>query len=353
MTTMMEEILQQPAVLSGLRKYYSSPGAIPNKRLRKLVRHWPPVVVFTGMGSSLFAAYPAQAYLTARGIQAVVWETAELLHHHLQFLQPGTLLVVVSQSGETVEIVRLLDGLPKKLGLVGVVNVEASTLARRSSLLLPMMAGHQSSVSTKTYMCSVAVLMFLAFAIAGESSGALIQALMRAIEAQERILDDADSVTEPTAEFFDHPPYVALMSRGSDLATAYQGALTLKEVPRLAAEAISAAQFRHGPIEIINPAHRYAIFARQGQRGQRTKTGKLLVGLAHDILAQGGRVLLLTDLSVEPAPNIRLLRVEPLRLGLGTLVDTLYIQLLAHELALRAGLDPGKFWIAEEVTRVE
>src|SRR5579864_9665301 len=109
MSTMMDDILQQPAVLADVRKYYSSPGAIPVRSLRKLVSKWPPVVVFTGMGSSLFAAYPAQAYLTSLGIRALVWETAELVHHHLKVLRPDALLVVVSQSGETVEIRRLLE----------------------------------------------------------------------------------------------------------------------------------------------------------------------------------------------------------------------------------------------------
>ena len=250
MTEMMEEVFQQPAALAGLRKYYASPGAIPARRLRQLVKRWPPLVVFTGMGSSLFAAYPAQAYLSARGIRAFVWETAELLHHHLRILGPDTLLVVVSQSGETVEVTRLLNRLPEEMAIAAVVNVEASTLARRGKLLLPMMAGHQSTVSTKTYMCSVAVLTYLAVAIAGDSPRSLTQALLRAIEAQERILERAEAISEPTAEFFDNPPYVALMSRGADLASAYQGSLTLKEVARVGAEAISAAQFRHGPIEI-------------------------------------------------------------------------------------------------------
>jgi len=353
MTTMMEEVFEQPAALAGLRKYYSSPGAVPAKALRKLVSRWPPLVVFTGMGSSLFAAYPAQAYLSSQGIRAFVWETAELLHHHLKILRPDTLLVAVSQSGETVEITQLLDRLPEKMGLAAVVNVEASTLARRGKLLLPMMAGQQSTVSTKTYMASVAVLMYLAAAIAGESPRAVTQALIRAIEAQERILERAEAIAEPTAEFFDQPPYVALMSRGADLASAYQGSLTLKEVVRLGAEAISAAQFRHGPIEIVSPLHRYVIFARQGQRGQRNKTAKFLIRLAEDIRSHRGRVLLLTDAPFEDVPDVKLIRVEPLRLFLGTLVDTLHIQLLAHDLALRAGLEPGKFWIAEGVTREE
>jgi glucosamine--fructose-6-phosphate aminotransferase (isomerizing) len=148
-------------------------------------------------------------------------------------------------------------------------------------------------------------------------------------------------------EFFDQPPYVAVMSRGADLSTAYQGALTLKEVVRLAAEPMSAAQFRHGPIEIINPSHRYLVVARQG------KTAKLLLRLVDDICKESGRVMLFTDIPSKPSPNVRPVRVEPLRLGLGTLVDSIYIQLLAHEAALRAGLEPGKFEIAESVTRRE
>jgi len=353
MSQMMEEIVQQPAAVAAVRKFYTSPGAIPLKTLRKLVRHWPPTVVFTGMGSSLNAALPAQAFLTAHGIRTLVWETAELLHHHMKALQPDTLLIAVSQSGETVEIVRLLDHLGKRRRVVAVANVEASTLARRASLLLPMLAGKQTSVSTKTYSCAVTVLMYLAFAIARQSQRSLTESLMHAIEAQEQILEEHDVLTSPTLEFFDDPPYVALMSRGADLASVYQGALMFKEVARLAAEPISAAQFRHGPIEIINPAHRYIIFARQGLKKGSARTAKLLLRLARDIQAHGGKVLLLTDEPFDVIPNTRLIPVEPLRWCLGTLVDVLHMQLLVHDLALRAGREPGEFWIADGVTRTE
>ena len=347
MTELFEEISQQPAALSGLRKYYASPGAIPNKALRRLVSHWPPTVVFSGMGSSLNAAYPAQAYLTAHGIRALVWETAELVHHHLKVLGPDTLLVVVSQSGETVETLRLIESLPARKRILAVTNVEASPLAKRGQLLLPLMAGWQAAVSTKTYTCSVAVLMYLAFAIVGTPPRALTQEVMRAVDAEEKILERYDELMPPVVEFFGRPPYAALMSRGADLATACQGALTLKEVMRLAAEAISAAQFRHGPIEIINPSHRYLIFARRGS------TAKLLLKLADDIGKASGRVLLFTDMPSRDFTNVRIVRVAPLGLGLGTLADIIYIQLLAHDAALRAGFQPGKFEIAEKVTRHE
>lgn len=347
MTELLEEISQQPAVLSGLRKFYASPGAIPAKALRGLPASWPPTVVFTGMGSSLFAAYPAQAFLTEHGMRALVWETAELVHHHLKVLRPDTLLVVVSQSGQTAEVLRLIESLPARTRVLAVTNVEASRLARSASLLLPMMAGRQALLSTKTYTCSVAVLMYLAFALAGKAPGPLNQEVMRAVEAEEKILDRREVLLPPLVEFLNRPPYVALMSRGADLATAYQGAQMLKEVARLAAEPISAAQFRHGPMEIIDPSHRYILIARQG------KTGKLLLKLASDIRNSRGRVLLFTDLPYEDAANVLLVRVESQSLGLGTLVDNVYLQLLAHDAALRAGFQPGKFEIAEHVTRKE
>jgi glucosamine--fructose-6-phosphate aminotransferase (isomerizing) len=336
MTELLEEISQQPAALSGLRKFYASPGAIPAKCLRSLAPHWPPTVVFTGMGSSLFAAYPAQAYLTEHGVRALVWETAELVDHRLKVLRADTLLVVVSQSGQTAEVLRLLESLPAKARVLAVTNVEASPLAKRANLLLPLMAGDQGAVSTKTYTCSVAVLMYLAFAIVGKAPSPLTQEVMRAVQGQEKILERREVLMPPIEEFFNQPPYVALMSRGADLASAYQGAMMLKQVARLAAEPISAAQFRHGPMEIINPKHRYILFARQA------KTGKLLLKLASDIRKSSGRVLLFTDMPYDDPMNVRRVRVEPLRLGLGTLVDNIYMQLLAHDAALGAGLQPGE-----------
>jgi glucosamine--fructose-6-phosphate aminotransferase (isomerizing) len=346
MTTLMAEIAEQPAVLSGLRKFYTSPGAIPSKGLRTMVRDWPPTVVFTGMGSSMYAAYPAQAYLASQGIRALVWETGDLVDHHRKFFGPDTLLVVVSQSGETAEVLRLLGALPTKEGMVAVCNMETSALARRANLLLPMMAGRPAPVGTKTYTCAVAVLMYLAVAIARKPPHPLTQSLMHAIEAQEKIIDRHDELTPPTVEFFDKPNYIALLSRGADLASAYQGALLFKEVPKMGAEPMSAAQFRHGPMEIINPAHRYIIFARKGESKLKREADNGLLRLAGDIRKHGGRVLLYADLPFADLTNVRLIPVEPVRMGLGTLIDSVHIQLLVHDLALRAGLEPGCFRFA-------
>ena len=346
MTTLMEEIAQQPTVLSGLRKFYTSPGAIPSQALRPMVKHWPPTVVLTGMGSSMYAAYPAQAYLNSLGIRALIWETGELVDHHRKFLGADILLVVVSQSGETAEVLQLLGALPGKEGLVAICNMETSSLARRATLLLPMMAGRPAPVGTKTYTCAVAVLMYLAVAIARKPPHPLTQALMQAIENQEKIIERHHELIPSTVEFFNKPHYTALLSRGADLASVYQGALLFKEVAKMGAEPMSAAQFRHGPMEIIDPTHRYIIFARQSEIRPKRKADPGLFKLAEDIRKHGGRVLLYADLPFADVTNVWQVPVEPVRLGLGTLVDSVHIQLLVHELALRAGLEPGSFRFA-------
>ncbi len=352
----MEEILEQPAALAAVRKHYTGPGVIPESALGKIMGRRHNVVVFTGMGSSLYAALPAQAYLSSVGIRSVVWEAAELVRFHINFLGPETPLVAISQSGETVEILRLLKKLPKGKRIAALTNSDTSTLARRSDLVLPMLAGGQKSASTKTYTCAVAALMYLAFAMAGEAGNLLTKTLERAVAAQKRVLERRDALTPPGLEFFGEPPYVLLMSRGPDLSSVHQGALMFKEVARVGAEPMGAGQFRHGAMEIINPAHRYVVFARRnrfGRRGWETQTAALLLKLAQEIGSHGGRVLLLTDQDFAESTDIRVVEVEPLALGLGTLVDSVHIQLLVHDLAVRAGREPGKFWLSKPVTREE
>jgi hypothetical protein len=96
-------------------------------------------------------------------------------------------------------------------------------------------------------------------------------------------------------------------------------------------------------MEIIDPAHRYIIFSRQKEMGTKWKADPGLFNLVKDIRKHGGHVLLYADLPFADVTNVRHVPVEPVRLGLGTLIDSVHIQLLVHELALRAGLEPGSF----------
>src|SRR5687767_7256952 len=142
MSAFLKEIRDQPAALKRLRDFYTGPGAESLTNLRALVeRRGLSQVLISGMGSSLFAAYPALRYLGERGIPASMVETSELLHYHVAGVPPGAVLILVSQSGETIEVERLLQRVPARERLVAVTNVAGSTLGRAGAVTLPIEAG--------------------------------------------------------------------------------------------------------------------------------------------------------------------------------------------------------------------
>ena len=118
------------------------------------------ITVLTGMGSSFHALHPLHVRLIGRGIWSTLVETSELIHHQLELLGPGTLLVVVSQSGRSAETVRLLEA---KSGspVVGVTNTAGSPLATAADATVFTRAGEEASVSCKTYVAALLALAWL------------------------------------------------------------------------------------------------------------------------------------------------------------------------------------------------
>lgn len=351
MSAFLKEIRDQPAALRRMRDFYMGPGAEALVGLRKLVeRRGLTQVLFSGMGSSLFAAYPALRYLGERGIPASMVETSELLHYHVAGVPPGAVLILISQSGETIEIERLLQRVPARdHRLVAVTNVAGSTLGRAGAVTLPIEAGPQlTDVSARTYHNTVATLLLAAEAIAGGNE--LLARLAPAADAMATFLASDDSLGDALDTFVDVPTSATLLARGPSLATAYQAAFNLKEVARFSAEPMSAAQFRHGPIEVAAPGHLTVVFAPLGA------TFTLLRKLAEELLGFGTRVLFVTD-TQETLRHHRdgLLAVRHPHLDetLAPLVNLLPMQLFAQARARRLGLQAGHLGKASAVMRVE
>src|SRR5262249_16915119 len=117
--------------------------------------------ILTGMGSSLVACYPAFLRLLAAG-HAVTWiDLSELLHWGGAQIGADTLLGLVSQWGETVEAVRLLERFSIAGPILAVTNAPASTLARRATYVVPIYAGPEQTVATKSYVTSLLALFLL------------------------------------------------------------------------------------------------------------------------------------------------------------------------------------------------
>ncbi len=125
-------IAGQPASLRGVAGYQFGEGAAALGEAAQLLRGANRIVL-SGMGSSLFACLPLESYFNARGIAATAIDTSELLHYRHKICGKGTVVVLVSRSGETVEAVKLLAKLKGSGAVViGVTNEPGTTLERES-----------------------------------------------------------------------------------------------------------------------------------------------------------------------------------------------------------------------------
>jgi glutamine---fructose-6-phosphate transaminase (isomerizing) len=317
-------LVEQEAELARLRDAAASAGQL----------------LFTGMGSSYHACYAPVTALAARGIAATMVDSAELAHFRMPTLRPDTLLVCVSQSGESAELVRLVQALPagrERPTVAAITNGSANTLARAADIALDTRAGEEHGPSTMTFATALGVL----DAAFGDDAP-----FERAALELERVLFAPEEQANELAAWIDGRPTLALLGRGSARAAAEMGALTLKEAARFAAESLQTAQFRHGPLELAGPELAAILIATEDP------TRSLDMGLAEELSAAGAAVLVISQGGSAPH-DAHAVTVGPLRGGLAAAVATVPAQLLAWRLARSRGLSPGEFAVAAKVTTRE
>jgi glutamine---fructose-6-phosphate transaminase (isomerizing) len=309
-------------------------------------------LVFTGMGSSYDACYPVVTGLARAGAIAVMVDAAELVHFRRGMLGSRTLVVAVSQSGESAEVVRLareLRGAPDRPFLVGVTNGRQNTLAAVADVSLDTRAGQEIGPSTMTFAASLTVLAALGAVLASEEPDTATERLdgdaERTALAIERLLDD-DELPDRLADRLADRPAAVILGRGPARAASEMGALTLKEATGMAIESLQTAQFRHGPLELAGPDLAAIVIATERE------TLDLDLGLAGELVAAGSAVLVIT--AGEPGVEGALLvDVGDLRGPLAPVASVVPAQLLAWRLASLRGRRPGAYERASKVTTVE
>lgn len=341
----MRDVLDQPAALTrtvaGLveRRELKAVGDL--LRAQQFRR-----VVLTGMGASFHALQPLTIALASHGMTAMAVETSELIHHTPALLDGGSLIVVVSQSGRSGEIVRLVEQASGRATLIGITNDPASPLAQRAAHCLVTGAGDEATVSCKTYVSALIALAWLRGHLLGEELGPLREQLARAPGWVTRWFDEVGPLgraIEAQASGLDGCEHVFLVARGPSLAAAGEGALIIKEASQVHAEAMSAAAFRHGPLEMAAAGMVVVIY----EGGE--PTAALNRKLAQELDATGARVIL-----VGPSAPAGAFRVhEGVPVDVRPILEVLPAQLLSLALAATRGREAGLFQRATKVTTVE
>lgn len=334
-----DQILAQPARLRALVTRLRRPDhPLRTPDGARLLRS--PRLLLTGMGSSLFACYPACLRLARAGGCIELWETAELLHFAPGAITGESVVVAVSQSGETAEITGLLERIPAAHPVVGVTNVPDSTLGRRATVRLELYADQSSYCATQTYVNSIVLLLAVARAATLEPWEAFLDAADTAAAALEGALDD--SFACPDVEI-DPAGHLVFLGRGPSLASAHQGALMFQEVAVRGAAAMSGAAFRHGPLEMEGPSLQAIVLLPHGP------TATLVENLASELERLGARVIRVADARLGNGD----FRHPPVEEELAPMVNIGPIQALAYRAALKLGREPGVFLQAASVTSTE
>ena len=343
----LDEVAEQPeallrtldAVRPALDGVTRRAAEIQDNRIRR--------VVFTGMGASYHAVYPALIYLTERGVDARLIETAELLYYYRSLVDAGTLLVCVSQSGRSVEIQRILDELNGTVPVIGITNDLESPLALQSENTLFLNAGEERTVSTKTYTSTLAALYMLACALTGTAPDNAAEQIASAAGEIAHLLPRWREQVEATVQTLDNVHFHSFLGRGVSLASAMTGALIVKESAKVPTEGMSCAQFRHGPIEVVDD--RMAAFVFAGP----ARTRKVNLRLADEIAALGGHVAVIGDMQQPPSNMARIDMPPEASMWVLPILEIVPVQLLAAQLAARRGLEVGAFRYIEKVTAKE
>lgn len=350
MNKFLNEIYEQPNALKDTLAYYTDEKG--KATLEKLARMWKKgdftQVLFTGMGSSYFAPQMASCMLSNYGIPSYVMNAGELLHYHLSLIRKDTLLVCISQSGESYEIVKIMEKLPAGTTCIGITNEAGSTLARESSLVLLCIAGKEEMTSTKTYVSTLMVLSIFANTLANKLDAKTISEINLAIGAVESLINNIQEWLDPVMEFVGHPHFVQIIGRGPSYASVLQSALMFKEGDRNPAAGIYGGEFRHGPMEMVKKGFRAVLFAPHGS------TYGQVIKLAEDIIKFGGRVVMVTN-SLE---NFNNRDIYPIRIPcadeyLFPIPAIVPLQVLVNQWALDEGNEPGNFTRGAKVTIIE
>ena len=304
------------------------------------------------MGSSYDACYPAVTELAASGRAAVMLDSAELLHFRSRMLDERTLLVAVSQSGESAEVVRLVSALGSGAGrpsVVSVTNGLDNTLAGLADRAFDTSAGHETGPSTMTFAGALVVMAALGRTLAGDPVTEIVPRIVadaaQAARAVQALLDDA-SLPDRLTDAIEGREAVVILGRGPARAAAEMGALTIKEAAGLPVESLQTAQFRHGPLELAGPGLAALIIATEPE------TRSLDLSLAAELVAAGAGVLLVTQERVDVA-GATLVQLGPLDRAIAPAVSIVPAQLIAWRLAARSGREPGSYYRASKVTRHE
>ena len=342
---MAKEIAEQPSVLGTALTHYLTedgrdivlPGGTPD--FAGIER-----MSLVACGTAYYACLTAKYWFEQLAGLPVDVDIASEFRYREPPVSTGTAALFVSQSGETADTLAALRYCKGRAGQVlSIVNVPESSIARESDLALPILAGAEIGVaSTKAFTCQLTVLLLLALKAAharGRMDDAQLSDLLsqlRALPATFNTAMEIDPDIRIAARDLSGAQSALFLGRGLMYPLALEGALKLKEISYIHAEAYASGELKHGPIALIDETLPVIVMAPCDALFDKT------VSNMQEVMARGGQILLISDakgVAAAGEETWQTITVPDVNPVLAPILYALPAQLLAYHTAVAKGTD--------------
>ena len=301
-------------------------------------------VQIVACGTSYHAGMVARYWLEElAGIPCQV-EVASEFRYRKVVVQPDTLFVTISQSGETADTLAALRN-AKELGFLGslaICNVSISSLVRESDLTLLTQAGREIGVaSTKAFTTQLVGLLLLTLSL-GQVRGTLAEGVEATLVEELRRLPARlgealamDSTVEKVAELFADKNHTLFLGRGAQYPVAMEGSLKLKEISYIHAEAYPAGELKHGPLALVDDDMPVVTVAPNNELLEKLKSN------LQEVRARGGQLIVFADekAGMTNGEGTHVINMPHIHDTLSPILYTIPLQLLSYYVAVLKGTD--------------
>lgn len=339
---MLKEIYDQPHAISDVLRGRLLPSEATVQFAGLSGLALPSRIKMLACGTSWHAALMGKYYFEELAHIPAEVEYASEFRYRNSVIEPGTLVIAISQSGETADtLAGLRESIRRGAQALGVVNVVGSSIARECGRGIYTHAGPEFGVAaTKSFTNQVIVLLMLAIYFGRQRGMSLRQglellgALERLPEQSEMVLQQDDFIHHVAEEYVQANNFLYI-GRSLEFPIALEGALKLKEVSYIHAEGLPAAELKHGPIALITPEMPTVVIATQSFILDKVASN------VQEIRARGGRIISIvseenTDFEPLSDQTIRVPRTHDM---VSPILASIPAQLLAYHLAVLRGCD--------------
>ena len=300
-------------------------------------------VTIVACGTSYHSGQVARYWFEGlAGVPCTV-EVASEFRYRRPVVAPDALFVTISQSGETADTLAALRE-AKKWGYahsLAICNVPESSLTRESELVLLTRAGPEIGVaSTKAFTTQLVALMMLVIALGRRAAltqkdEAELVGLLESLPGRVNVVLELNDVIAALAEGFVNKHHMLYLGRGSMYPIAMEGALKMKEISYIHAEAYPAGELKHGPLALVDDEMPVIAVAPNNELLEKLKSN------LEEVRARGGELFVFADAEVQvpSRPGFRVINLPAVADAIAPIVYTIPLQLLAYHVAVLKGAD--------------